>query len=127
MNEEERLKQNQLFQKSLPKFLGDEYNLLFDTLDHEGDPLSYMYQRTALQLNVNPKLFMYMNGSNMTFIRSLVFHKAVNKVYRTDPEKYKKIWTRQDPRYPQERKIKLEFEKNGVKSSEAKAPDHIYG
>jgi len=117
---------NQLFNKSLPKYLGDEYNLLFDTLD-DPDPLGYMYQRASLQLPVNTKLLTYMNGGNMMFIRSLLFHKAVNRVYKTDPEKYKKIWEGKDPKYPN-RPVTLVFEKNGVKSTDQqKTPDYIYG
>lgn len=108
-------------QKYRPKYLGDEYLLLFDTVFDNSDGLDYLYKRMSCNLPINEKLLSYENGDNMKFIRTVILNESVNKVYKTDPEKYKRIWASKDPKYPQKRKIQLE---NNNKST---APNNLYG
>lgn len=119
------LSKNEIFEKTTPKYLGDEYLTMFDILE-DGTPLENMYQRMALQLNINTKLFAFMNGTSREFVKQLAFHKGVNKVYKSDPEKYKKIWLGNDPKYPYKRVIPLEFDGQDIKTTQEKNLDHIY-
>jgi len=129
-NESEIQKFKEIHEKTQPKYLGDEYLLYKSAIDTitNNDPLTYLMTRiNNFNLPINMPLFEYVSNKNMRLVRELFFTVGVNRVYQKDPEKYKKIWEGQDPKYPHKRRYKLEFENNGVKSSSNKDTNQIYG
>ncbi len=91
------------------KFIGDDYLHLRDTLNKLERSESIILNMNQRGLFYSERELTYMIGGDKELIRQAEFMMGVNRVIKTDPEKYKKILSGNDPRYPARRSIQIVF------------------
>lgn len=90
-------------------YLGDDWLLFNDVFEDSPDPLICMSKGIGLGVRPNEKLFAYYNGQKKRLIQIVSFSNGVNRVYNTDKDFYRKVWSGKHPKYPDKRRIVLEI------------------
>ncbi|NIU00394.1 MAG: hypothetical protein GWN01_05480 [Nitrosopumilaceae archaeon] len=85
--------QEEIYKKTLPKFFGDEWLKLNDVYENmnEIERLSFI-MAGGLGNDINKKYLSIVLGEKMRLMQHIAFTTGINRVYKTDPEKYAKIW-----------------------------------
>lgn len=86
------------------KYFGDQWLAFDDIYDSMSDYERYGFIMSGGLGYSNGKYLAHVTGQKEDLMRHLAWTIGVNKVFRSNPEKYKKIWAR-----PNRRGVKIEI------------------
>ena len=89
------------------KYLGDDYLILHDSLNKLNQIEQVIFNMNNGGGLIGSKEIQYMVGGDKILRNSAEYFMAVNRVINGNPDKYKKIYSCQDPRYKYPRRIPI--------------------
>jgi hypothetical protein len=94
------------------KYMGDDYLLLHDSLNKLNKVEQVIFNMNNGGILIGTKEIQYMIGGDKILRNSAEYFMGINRVINSNPEKYKKIYSCQDPRYKYPRRIPIMLPEN---------------
>lgn len=98
------------------KYIGDDYLILHDTLNKLNMFEQVIFNISNGGILMSEKETQYIIGGDKILRRSAEYYMAINRVINSNPDKYTKIYSCKDPRYPQPRRIPVIMPDNKITS-----------